>query len=183
MKNIVNYGLLAVVLSPFLFGIYSVWWIECTYEIFHQVREYSIYFAVVSRDIFLHCNPDASYSFLDCLRQYGEDYFEGQGPYDLDEIREFFIPPEDIKHLGYLVANDLKLYDNRTSPIFVCKTPIADVRPRPGEPSGKNHLAVFGGSVRKMTPEEFMSLDKSLYIDVESVIRELPNKSIDSQKQ
>ena len=93
---------------------------------------------------------------------------------EIEENLEFLTPPESIKHLGYLVANDLRFPDDRAIPIFLCMTPIASVRREDGEPPGKNHLAGFAQArLRKMPPDEFKSLDKSLFIDIEILIKEL----------
>ena len=88
--------------------------------------------------------------------------------------RDVLTPSEDAQRFGFLVANELALYDQKDLPILVCKTPLASVRRERGDPPGKNHLAGFSqGGFRKMTPEEFRSLDHSLYVDVEATIAEL----------
>jgi hypothetical protein len=120
-------------------------------------------------------------SFRDCFR------YLRQFDLDFGGMLERLIPPEEIRHLGYLIANienDIDLTGERAIPVFVCKTPIDDVRTGPGEPSGKIHLAELSDrSIRKIAPIEFEALDKSLYVDIETVIRELPDKSMDSDKQ
>ena len=97
-----------------------------------------------------------------------------QEPPQLVDTRYALTPSVYIQDLGFLVADDLGLYDRADLPIIVCKTPLASVRAEKGEPGGKNHLAGYAnGGLRRMTPGEFRSLDQSLYVDVEVLIAEL----------
>jgi len=153
------------------FLFYSAWWLDSTGKIFGPTRNYVLHFGYQARLVVDQCSPEAG-SFLDCLREYSDPSYYGTE--NIYPMRGFFTPPEEIKHLGFLVANDLKLFNDDIGPLFVCMTPIHDIRVVEGEPSGKNHLAVFyNDALRKLPPEEYQSLDKSLYIDVSAVVQVL----------
>jgi hypothetical protein len=174
MKKVIVIGLSVVILVPLVFVIYSMWWIEHTHELFAPAVNY---FDFTTKLLDGWCgNEDGCCAR--CLR----DLMQSDSTFwdEIDDNLEFLTPPEEIKHLGFLIAKDLRLPDNRVIPIIVCKTPIASVRVEEGEPPGKNHLAGFAHTgLRKMTPDEFKSLDKSLFIDIEIVIKELKNMSME----
>ena len=176
MKKVIVCGLLVVVLVPLVYAIYAMWWIEHTQKLYTPAVNYCDYTTKLLDD---WCYNEDS-CCASCLR----DSMQFNSIYQIVENLELLTPPESIKHLGYLVSNDLRMPDDRAIPIFVCKTPIASVRIEKGEPPGKNHLAGFAHEgLRKMTPDEYKSLDKSLFIDIEILIKELQKMSMDRDQQ
>lgn len=161
-KKVIIFVLSAVVLFLLVFGLYAIWWSEHTYKL-EEVVPYCEHTTKLLENWCYNKNSCCASCLRDLMRF--DHYYFGD---EFNKNLELLTPPETIRHLGFLVANDLRLPDDRTIPIFICKTPIATVRTKEGEPSGKNHIAGFAhAGYRKMTPEEFKSLDKSLFIDLE----------------
>jgi len=138
MKKVILCVLLIAVLVPLAFVIYSMWWIEHTQELFAPAEGYCYHTAKLLQG---WC-AGADTCCASCLRDLMH-YTKRIESSDIEEDLEWLTPPENIRHLGYLVANGLKLPDDRAIPILVCKTPLASVRTEEGEPPGKNHLAGF----------------------------------------
>jgi len=178
MKKVIIVALSAVVLVPLLFGFCAVWWSEHTYKL-EEAGDYCEYTTKLLEGWCYNKDSCCASCLHDLMRF--DHYFFGD---EFDEHLEFLTPPEAIRHLGYLVANDLRLPNDRAIPIFICKTPIATVRIKEGEPSGKHHIPGFAhAGCRKMTPEEFESLNKWLFIDIEILIKELQKMSMDRNQQ
>ena len=92
---------------------------------------------------------------------------------EIDKMLQGLIPPEDIRHLGFLIVKDLRISKDNKIPILICKTPLEDIRKEKGIPA-KNYIAgIADGWCGWWPPKEYMSLDKSLYIDIEILIKEL----------
>ena len=175
MKKVIVCSLTAVVLVPLVFLIYSAWWIDHTYKLYAPAMGYCAYTSLTLAN---WCRQQDT-CCVNCLRDlmHSDHIFR----IEINENLLLLTPPKQIKHLGFLIAKDLRMPDDSAIPILVCKTPLDSVRREEGDPPGKNHLAGFAGtSFRKMTPDEFISLDKSLFIDIEILLKEMQNISSDS---
>jgi hypothetical protein len=172
MKKAIIYTLSILVLCTLAFLVYSGWWIERTHEMYAPVYNYISHAAHELNQLHgNNCYIEVD-SLIDCIRESRKHRLISGS--EIIECRHVLTPSKDALRFGFLIANELALYDQKDLPILVCKTPLASVRREEGDPPGRNHLAGFSqGGFRKMTPEEFRALDRSLYVDVEAIITEL----------
>lgn len=108
-----------------------------------------------------------------CCLEWLDDLYELDES-DLLEIDQQFqdnLPPEEIRHLGFLFAKKNQFQGEGEGPLIMCQTPIDSVRQGQGKPPGKNH-PVLGADMQTswLTPQEYAAMDKSKYVDLETFI-------------
>ena len=162
------------IVSLFALAYYFEWWMENTSRLNSHLLEYCYSVTRTLLGGIDHiCCSERPFDDTCCAELPTFWEFDQHNMSEIDRILKGLIPPEEIRHLGFLVAKDLKISKDDEIPIMICKTSRETIRKKKGTPP-KNHLVKFAnGECDWLAPSEYMSLDKSLYIDIEILIKEL----------
>ena len=160
-------ALLVLFIVGFAISQYFAWWIKHTHEMHSYTWDY-----LDSRQISLFISGD--YSDETCCLEWLENLWEldEQELREMDEIFQAALPPERIRHLGFLYARSIPLQIEGKRPLVMCQTPIDSVRQEHGKPPGKNHVVLLENrGTYWLTPDAYAAIDKSKYVNLDTMIK------------
>ena len=154
------------------FGIFSyfAWRID---NMFEKSGKAKGYMQTLTYNWFFY---SGEYQNESCCTAWLDEYVEGD-EYVRDFIDEAIlniIPPDNVRHYGFLVAKDMKKKvdkDEETVPLLICKTKVESVRKEDDEPPGGGHLVLLNDHRRSWISQwDYEKLDQSLYMDLETLL-------------